>query len=448
MLGFAFDFNDPEMDNDAILSTLIQEHTANLQMAGKYIASLAGRHVILLTLDDQLFVFNDPGSLRSVYYFRSDNTFYLASQPTLIGAFTNLEQAKYADEFYKSKYYKKYDEYFLPAGITLFHDVHHLIPNHYLRVSDFSIRRFWPLDEIPELSPEEAVDLANKIMSGQMGAATKRYSLSLPVTAGVDSRYILAAAKDHLPDLFFYTLIYRNLTEESADIIVPGTIINDIGYQHHVLNCKYEPNEDFNLIFNKNYSPAHQTFCKIANGLQHEYPGERLCIKGVSSGIVKHYFSRLERRPSIHSGWDIAGYEPGWQKFSFITDHLDAWLKSAKEACENSRIDVLDLMYWEHRTGSWQAQSQNEWDMVMDQFTPYLNRPWLEVVFGTPKVMRSEPEFSIFLKMIDALWPELLNYPVNPPESWREGIVIKLRKITGAMGIYEPLRRFYTRLKY
>jgi hypothetical protein len=225
-------------------------------------------------------------------------------------------------------------------------------------------------------------------------------------------------------------------------------MLKQLGYEHHVLDCKRPMESEFEDVYRTNYFPVHQDWMKIAGGLHKVYPKEKLCIKGVASGIVKFYYRRLEKKPSLKNAYQLAGYEPGWQNHAFIVDFLDSWLEDAKNVCRDNKIEVLDLLYWEHRIGGWQAQSQNEWDMVMDQFTPYVTRPWLELMFAVGEHERRMPGFSIFPEMMKVLWPELLDYPVNPPQTFTEKLIPVLRNLSGVLGIYEPLRRFYTRRKY
>ena len=54
--------------------------------------------------------------------------------------------------------------------------------------------------------------------------ANERYNLSLPLTAGWDSRVLMSATKQIFSDIEFYTLKYRSQTESSQDIRIPARL--------------------------------------------------------------------------------------------------------------------------------------------------------------------------------------------------------------------------------
>jgi len=405
LIGFALDPYDPDLGNHYILHSLRDKLEKSKEDFIKYFSTLSGRFVLFTHHDDKVHVYNDPGGFRTVYYAFKDGHTYLGSQPAMLTEFKTFEFTEFARKFFDSKYFKKYSEYFLPSGMSFFEDVSHLVPNHYLDLSSFEQYRFYPSGQIPEMDADTAAREANRIMQNLITAAFRRYKLALPITAGLDSRYILAASRKYLHDIYLYTLIYKDLTMDSPEIIVPQSFLRSQGYSHNVLDCNIPCDDpaEIEKMYRINYDPVHKDWMDIAKGLYMIYPKKHLCIKGVASGIVKYYYRRLEKTPSLDNAYQLAGYEPGWQNHPEIVDHLEKWLDGAKKACSTSKIEVLDLMYWEHRIGGWQAQSQNEWDLVMDQFTPYVTRPWLELMFGVDEKHRREPQFSVFLKMIEML---------------------------------------------
>jgi hypothetical protein len=101
-------------------------------------------------------------------------------------------------------------------------------------------------------------------------------------------------------------------------------------------------------------------------------------------------------------------------------------------------MDILDLFYWEHRMGSWQAQSQLEWDIVQEAYTPFNHRGLLELMLCVPAELRSAPNYPMYRMMMEALWPEVMGHPVNP-STVKQRLVNILRSI----GLYEGARRVY-----
>ena len=80
----------------------------------------------------------------------------------------------------------------------------------------------------------------------------------------------------------------------------------------------------------------------------------------------------------------------------FFHESLDSWLHDAKEFSDKMHINILDLFYWEHRMGSWQAQSQLEWDIVQESFTPFNHRKLIEIMLSVKPELRQEPDYVFF----------------------------------------------------
>ena len=99
-------------------------------------------------------------------------------------------------------------------------------------------------------------------------------------------------------------------------------------------------------------------------------------------------------------------------------------------------VNILDLFYWEHRMGSWQAQSQLKWDIAQESFTPFNHRKLIEIMLSVDSKFRQEPEYIFFKKIIQNLWPVLLKEPINPDKTFKESVKAFLLK----MGIYKYIK--------
>jgi hypothetical protein len=104
--------------------------------------------------------------------------------------------------------------------------------------------------------------------------------------------------------------------------------------------------------------------------------------------------------------------------------------------------DELDLFYMEHRMGNWQAQSQLEWAIVHEVLTPFNNRELIDLMLSVPVKYRIKPNFILFTNVIDILWPELLNYPINP-KIFRRKVRDKVWKITDKLGVLNILKKVF-----
>jgi hypothetical protein len=104
-------------------------------------------------------------------------------------------------------------------GLTPRRGVHRLLPNHYLDLQAFVDVRHWPSEPIEPVSDSDTDGLIVRIVSALRrnieGIVVKRGAL-LAMTAGEDSRMLLACARAFRADLELYTLVYDARSEFDA----------------------------------------------------------------------------------------------------------------------------------------------------------------------------------------------------------------------------------------
>lgn len=89
-----------------------------------------------------------------------------------------------------------YSEVRYPLGLTPRHNVERLLPNHVLRLDSWRQERRWPLASFAEhLDPRTVVDLVCQQVPRALRAIRAKYPINLTLTAGRDSRLILACAR-------------------------------------------------------------------------------------------------------------------------------------------------------------------------------------------------------------------------------------------------------------
>jgi hypothetical protein len=73
------------------------------------------------------------------------------------------------------------------------------------------------------------------------------------------------------------------------------------------------------------------------------------------------------------------------------------------------------LFEWEHGCGSWLAATQLEFDMAWkDIFTPFNCRDIAVAMLSVPTQYRKGPDYPLFRRLIQKLWAEVLEAPINP----------------------------------
>jgi hypothetical protein len=412
LLGYLIDTDHPDRSNSEILKDLLISANDSSSLF-KQTSRLSGRWIIILHRRSSTILFSDPTGLRSVYYTDAHmEPFFCASQPGIIADLLDLSYSNEAiNEFLNSSYARKDREFWWPSGISLYNRIRHLVPNHYLDLHNRDEKRFWPWEGINPLDIHDAVEQSSIILRNLLEGGAKRFKLALPITAGIDSRTILAASKDVSKDIFYYTLLYYDLNHKSADVQIPRRLLSTVGLQHHILDCSSTMDSDFRAIYMQNVDNAHEAWGHIAFGLSITYPQNRVCVKGSCSEIARCFYYKGGYPRSI-TGTTLAELN-GMNNNRFAILQFEKWLKQSLGSAKDSNIHILDLFYWEHRMGSWQAMSQLEWDIVQEAYTPFNCRDLLTILLAVNIRYRKYP-YKLYKYVIFKLWPELLGESINP----------------------------------
>jgi hypothetical protein len=456
LLGYIIDPNYPERLNTDILDE-ITKFADSIEKIGDYLCSITGRFVLIVKTPKDILLFHDPCGLRTVCYTEYKEKAYVGSQPYILKQVIPLEDGKRLSSYNRSLYAQTVLEHWIPSGCTLFEKVYHLIPNHYLRLSTLDQVRYWPKRIIPRKRVNEVVTEASELLQKLMIAANERFKLALTITAGWDTRMLLAASKSISDEIYFYTLQVRDLNAKSHDIAIPAKLLQSLGLKHNLLNCNKPVPEAFRKIYIQNSSPAHvNDWGKMVYGMIDTYPQDRITVKGSCNEIARCFYYKYGVHAPIVSPDRIIALVSGWDAIMFAREQIHTWYNRACEVATEAKIDILDLFYWEHRMGSWQAQSQLEFDIVQEAFTPFNHRRLLELMLCTPPKLRSAPYYILSKRMNKVMWPEIMSQPINPMTQ-KERLAHILRRmrakamnriviILGQIGVYEITRKIFRKV--
>ena len=414
LLGFAIDPDHPEHDDAAVLELLAADRRRGSEQAT--IDRLSGRFVLFVFDGPDLHVQTDAVGARAVEYTWTGDEFHAASQSFLLAEAVSLADSGRRAEFAGSRHAQLDREAFLPADVTLFDQVHRLIPNHRLDVTERRQVRVWPVEPVAQASLEEAAGFAAGQLSASLENASFHFPLSLPLTAGYDSRALLAATpRSRRTRVFVYTLLYRHLGRLSADAHIASRVARRAGVQHHLVDCRGLPGAEWRRLYSGNSPLAHyDDWGIIAQGMLHGLPGGHVALKGNASEIVRNFYWHDNAAPPTRDAADILALHSGWSELPFVVDAVERWFEATAPIARASGVAIDDLFYWEHRCGSWQAQSQLEWDIAQEAFMPFGNRRMLARLLGVPARERADHGQALLHEIMRVTDAEVLELPFNP----------------------------------
>lgn len=412
LLGFALDPEHPADDNAAILRRLADTpdlHDEAIRAAGK----LGGRWVLIVHDAGRTALLHDACAQRQVFFTGADydGPFMCASEPAVMAEKLGLGMDPEAVDFIRSRKLDDFEIYWMPGDTTLYQEIRALLPNHLLNLPQREASRYWPRARPPRVDPDRALDLSLGMLGGIMESAGRRFPLAVSMTAGWDSRLVLALNRVRARDLYTFTICYPGASESSRDVAVPLRLSTRLGTSYHVVPYPADVDPRFKEVVRRSNASANTSYSADIQALHECYPSDHVCVTGDVAEIVKRYFQGRRMGAVEVTAEDLAELSRfGLQPFALKA--FSRWLDDAVR----QPMEVLDLFCWEQMAGRWQGKVRSEFDTVQDSFAPLNCRALLEVMLGVDPKLRCAPRFELFRLMIERLWPETLLEPVNPPE--------------------------------
>jgi hypothetical protein len=288
------------------------------------------------------------------------------------------------------------------------------MPNHYLSADHLEQIRFYPSKPIPRKNTSDIVESAGSILQGVMTTLTTRYNVFLALTAGWDSRVLLAASRHVCEHLEYFVDRQGILPESHPDVWVPKRIARKLDINFIVKSSADVLPGWFVSILSQNVTGA-RVLPKTRMIYEKFVTGEkRININGNGSEICRNFFDKYcKLDPKDISSADLArmfGYEG---LSSFVVQELNEWRKGFDyEPVEG--LNILDMLYWEQRLGNWGAQYPAEQDIVVEEISPFNCRLLIETLLSSPRHLRAAPDYPLYNELIRYMWPEALSVPINP----------------------------------
>ncbi|MFM1651726.1 hypothetical protein ACI7RC_06450 [Brevibacillus sp. B_LB10_24] len=420
LLGFIIDPFRPLYSNEEVLQN-INRNARNFDDVIFQTDCCGGRWLIIYSDGAGVKLFHDTCGLRQVFYTRSNGEVWCGSQPAILVDCleeTFFEFDESAMELIDSPQFDKTERVW-PGEGTIYKAIKHLMPNHYLDVITGSTARFWPTEKLEELDVGYAVRLGTEMLQGSLQAAANRYDLMLPVTAGWESRTLLAASRAFSDKITYYISKHCELNANSADIRVPMQLLPRLGLQLNVMECERSMDPQFREILHKNVTMA-RTLPKSLTIFHHyKYSQGRLNVCGNGSEVAKKCVYTYFDRKRIDGRF--LALITGYKNVGFATGQYDKWLQDTRHIAKEYNIDIFDLFYWEQRMGTWGAMYPAEQDIAIEEFWPFSNRKLLTTLMKVDTRYRNPPHYVLYRELIASMWKETLREPINPMSFQEKG---------------------------
>lgn len=344
LIGFAIDPHQPELSDRGLLERLSGEYSSPESVLCAA-ADFAGRWALLIESPERDILLHDACGLREVFYSdASHSEHFCASQASTASRFFALESDPEAVKgFLSSRYATSHPEYWWPGDSTRFRGVRCLLPNHYLDLRTRRSHRFAPGNLARAGSPRETAQQVAPLLTNLIAGVAHRFELALPLTAGYDSRMILAACRRANVTPFVYTLRFPGMRASHQDLQVPPRVTELFGWTHHMIDCPAVASPEFAARYKANVYPAHEKACAIAEGLEKAYPPGRCSLSGHSSEIARCRYHPTPRLEPV-TAKDVAELNR-IDPTPFVLARFDEWFQDARDGESESGVFPLDLFH-------------------------------------------------------------------------------------------------------
>jgi len=414
LIGHMLDPLAPAAGNEAILRLLLSRYASRAKLFDAT-AGLGGRWALIAGNGEDKFLFTDALGLRQVFYTDPHETgvLWAMSQPGIVAGMLGLQLDPQAVAFMESQAFRSHPEYRWPGEASPFSGTRHLLPNHCLDLSTGNSRRYWPAQPVVALEPEAAIERLSVLLPGMIRAAAQRFELALGLTAGLDSRLVLAAAREIRNHLSLVTVQQNKMQDDHQDLLVPARLLKGLGLPHKFIRVGAAMTAEFSRVFKRGVHLAHEHYGPDAEAILMHFSRTKAILTGSGAEVGRCSFRKelpfSESRPVTPANLATLqrmGSEP------FALHHFEHWLN---DAAPRHNVKLLDLFEWEQGHGNWLAMTQLEFDIAWREIiTPYNCREVLTTLLGVDERYRSAPDYILFKRFIAKLWPELLNEPINP----------------------------------
>jgi len=414
LIGHLLDPLTPDTTNEDIVRALLHHFTSRdalIEATNRF----GGRWLLVATSAEESFLFHDALGQRQAFYTDPVvlGTMWVMSQAGIASEMLSLTPDETALDYLDTQTFRRTFEARFPAAASTFKGLRHLLPNHWLNLSTGKSARFWPSAPLESLTPEIAIDRVCTLMSGQIRAAAARFDIALSLTAGFDSRLMLATAREVSNLVCIMTLRQGRMPDHFPDIDVPARLLKQLGLPHEVVHATSTMTPEFSLTFKRNVYLAHDHYGHDAEAILNHFGRTKAVLTGSGAEVGRCAFRRkLPHADHVRFTPELLAWLEYGSTHPFLVEHFREWLA---DAGQQNHVKLLDLLEWEQDYGNWLAMTTLEFDIAWrENFTPYNCRQVFATLLGVDERYRRDPNYLLFQRAIQKAWPELLSEPINP----------------------------------
>lgn len=430
LVGIAYSEFDEDLITKAELKLPVRvSNIDDLEL--QILPRLAGSFVLITAEGLPRRIYPDhAGSIPMVYFAEAH---LAASSPALI-----FEEAEYRERFqtelHDALVVREGAGGWIPGTLTAHRGLARLLPNHFLQLDSWTAKRFWPrADEFDGWRKMDAVAATAADAIRKFSAAVCRsYSAGVTLTAGFDTRLVLASCRDDIDTCQFFTIAAPNA---EMDMTIGQDIARRFGLNHAILPLKRASDTQM-AIWDRMAGDCMIEAPRLTYPTLRDLQGRDALLTGLFGEIGRCRYYRQDLMEINGSSIDA--------KFVInrltvpahpaLVENIDRWLQ---ELSGQPNSVILDLSLLELKLGCWAMPQRSMTSSVKWAFMPFTQRVVFDAFIGVAPAEKGTK--ALFWAMIKSLWPELASMPINKYGDRRDYTVL-WKKLTNPTRVRRFLR--------
>jgi hypothetical protein len=307
-----------------------------------------------------------------------------------------------------------------------------LLPNHYLDLNSFQPHRYWPTNQISRGDELGAIKLARLIADNTrhcIESLAQVYPLVAGLSAGRDSRMLLACSRNVLSRIEYVTFDYKD-PAKFGDVHIAQKIASSLKLNYRVLNLIDPPRQmKADYLFRVGYTNNAGKTCDFYDACYRQIDMKRVWLVGYGGEVGRAFYwkpgdedkrgSQLDAAELLnrmHLPVDAPHLEAIQQWQASLPSDLDAYM-------------LLDLMYQELRLGGWASPQVYGAAPFAANIMPLSSLQNYAAMMAMPTAYRVNQ--GLAQDVIQYAWPQLLRFPFQQLTGWRNWIRAAKRKLAG-----------------
>jgi hypothetical protein len=320
-----------------------------------------------------------------------------------------------------------------PAGTTLDPDISRLLPNHYLDLENWRAVRHYPSSALENIPDNEVTDCIERVVSllrrHILAVVESTPKVYMPLTAGQDSRMLLACSRTWTDKIEYVTFDYRPWRRKGSDQIdlyISQRLAKQFALRRLVIPIPLDlpPGTELAYLHRIGYAGGAGKSRDFFWSCQEHLDLSAAWLTGFAGGVGRAFYWRAGDKATDKMSPAGLLNRMGFPASDRLQDAVRLWLHDLPEV---SLLTMLELAHLEHRVGCWASPHFYGTASFAVNLTPFCHRDIFDIMLRLPSTYHSTKALPYHI--ISAAWPDLHSLPYNDYPGLR-----RLLKLSSWMG--------------